>query len=444
MKIFNSKTRSKETFVPRNPNRITMYVCGPTVYNHAHIGNARPAVVFDLLFRVLRHKYGNNHVIYARNITDIDDKIIQKASQEGVDYKVIAERYTDIYRQDMASVGVLRPPIEPLATNHIPAMIDMIVRLIKNGHAYVSEGHVLFDVDSYPDHGVFSNGSDDEAESRIGEVSYKRDQKDFVLWKPSKPGEPAWESPWGAGRPGWHIECSAMIEANLGLPIDIHGGGIDLAFPHHENEISQGLCAQGHCGHNHEYSRYWMHNEFLTNNGKMSKSVGNVVLVHDLVKEWDGEIVRLALLSAHYRTVLNWTPELLQTTKNRLDGYYAFLRQTAKLTTHEVPVPQSFLDHLHDDLNTPLALAELSSLMKPETKSEFVAAAQLLGVLNHRYEDWFKNVSKDEREIIEGLIYDRNLARAGKDWVMADIIRNALAERGVTLLDTKEGTDWFV
>lgn len=442
MKIFNSKTRQKESFVPIDENRVTMYVCGPTVYNYAHIGNARPAVVFDLLFRVLRTIYGDEKVIYARNITDIDDKIIQKATQEGVGIYAITKRYTDIYRHDMASLNVLRPSMEPKATDHIPDMIDMISRIIENGHAYVSEGHVLFDVESYPDHGVFSNGDDNE--SRIGVASYKRNQKDFVLWKPSNDGEPSWPSPWGNGRCGWHIECSAMIEKNLGLPIDIHGGGIDLAFPHHENEISQGLCAQSHCGKDHEYAHYWMHNEFLTNKGKMSKSVGNVVLVHDLVKSWDGEVIRLLLLSAHYRTTLDWSNDFLEMTKHRLDGYYAFLRGTKNIPVKDVPVPEAFLDCLKDDLNTPLALVELSKLMTPETKSEFVKAANVLGILNHRYEDWFKGGFTDhERKTIENMVVNRWLARLNKDWKLADTMRDALKDMGVTVLDMKDGSDWY-
>ncbi len=454
MRIFNTVTKKKEPFVPLNDKRVTMYVCGPTVYNNAHIGNARPAVVFDVLFRVLRNLYGQDHVVYARNITDIDDKIILKATQEGVQADEIATRYTDIYLRDMASLGVLAPSIQPKATDHIPAMVEMIHRIIHNGHAYVSEGHVLFDVGSYSDHGVFSKGTDEV--SRLENASYKKDQRDFVLWKPAKEGEPSWESPWGLGRPGWHIECSAMIEKNLGLPIDIHGGGIDLSFPHHENEISQGVCSQGHCGHNHghEYSRYWMHNEFVNlGDEKIAKSTGNVILVSELLNYADGEAIRLALLTGHYRSALSWSTELLDQATNRLDGWYGVLRRTKDIDISNVKaeVDKTFLSYLYDDLNLPLALVVLSSLAdrvetspdKAQAKADLVKTANFLGLLQHSPDSWFKgNVNAATAKMVDDLIIKRNEFRANKQWAEADEVRKELSSMGVSLLDTKDGTEW--
>src|SRR5580700_6586244 len=322
--LYDTMAREKRPFVPQNPERVTMYVCGPTVYNYAHIGNARPVVVFDVLFRLLRRIYGAEHVIFAANITDVDDKINQKAADEGVPIEVITRRYLDAYHADMSALGALRPTFEPRATGTMDAIIAMIGRLVRNNAAYAAEGHVLFNTAAYSDYGKLSGRPMDEmiAGARVDIAPYKQNPADFVLWKPSKPGEPVWDSPFGPGRPGWHIECSAMIEQNLGLPIDIHGGGNDLIFPHHENEMAQGVCAD----HPPAYANYWMHNGFLNmGSEKMSKSLGNVVLVHDLVTHVPGEAIRWALLAAHYRQPLAWTDEAPLNAKSALDRLYGAL-----------------------------------------------------------------------------------------------------------------------
>src|ERR1700749_4448721 len=306
LKLYDTLTREKRIFRPLDPANVRMYVCGPTVYNYAHIGNARPVVVFDVLFRLLRRGFGDDAVGLARNISDVDDKINQAAIEQGVDISAITDKFTAIYHQDMDALGALRPTIEPRATAHIGEMLALIGALIQRGHAYPAEGHVLFDTSSFAEYGQLSGRTLDDmiAGARVEVAPYKRNAADFVLWKPSKPGEPVWGSPWGPGRPGWHIECSAMIEKTLGLPIDIHGGGHDLIFPHHENEIAQGRCAN----HGDPYANYWMHNGFLDIDGeKMSKSLGNVRLVHELIKQVPGEAIRWALLSAHYRAPLDWT-----------------------------------------------------------------------------------------------------------------------------------------
>jgi len=328
--LHDTMTGEKRPFVPRDPKRVTMYVCGPTVYNYSHIGNFRPVVAFDLLYRVLRHIYGPEAVIYAANITDVDDKINAKAAAEGVPISVITDRYLEAYHADSAALGALPPTFEPRATQTIDAIQAMIGRLVHNNAAYAAEGHVLFNIEAYAGYGELSGRTLDDmiAGARVEVAPYKRHPADFVLWKPSKPGEPEWPSPWGAGRPGWHIECSAMIEQTLGLPIDIHGGGIDLVFPHHENERAQGLCAD----HAESYSNYWLHNGFLTfGEEKMSKSLGNVVLAHDLVTKVPGEAVRWALLSGHYRQPLDWTGELLEQARKALDRLYGALRRAGGL-----------------------------------------------------------------------------------------------------------------
>ncbi|MGB3810103.1 MAG: cysteine--tRNA ligase, partial [Parvibaculum sp.] len=321
--FYNTLTRSKDIFEPADPARVTMYVCGPTVYNYAHIGNARPAVVFDVLARLLRRLYPK--VVYARNITDIEDKIIAVAKEQGVEIGVITEKYAQIYRDDMGTLGVLAPDIEPKATDAIGSMISMMERLVASGHAYAAEGHVLFNVAAYPDYGHLSRRDMDDmiAGARVEVAPYKKDPADFVLWKPSTPEQPGWDSPWGRGRPGWHIECSAMIEQHLGETIDIHAGGIDLQFPHHENEIAQSTCAHG----GKLFSRFWLHNGFVNiEKEKMSKSIGNVLLVHDLIKEAPGEAIRLALLNGHYRQPLDWTADGLAQSRRMLDRLYGALR----------------------------------------------------------------------------------------------------------------------
>ncbi len=455
--IHDTLKREKVEFVPRNPSRITLYVCGPTVYSYAHIGNARPVVVFDTLFRLLRQLYGEAHVVYARNITDVDDKINKAAMDQGVGIDVITNRFADIYNADMATLGALRPTLEPRVTHNMDAIIKQIGDIVANGHGYAAEGHVLFDVESFKDYGHLSNRSVDDmiAGARVEVAPYKKNAHDFVLWKPSKPGEPVWDSPWGPGRPGWHIECSAMIEANLGLPIDIHGGGHDLIFPHHENEIAQGVCAQHGHDHDAEYARYWMHNGFLTLDAeKMSKSLGNVKLVHDLIKEVPGEVIRLALLSAHYRGPLDWTGELIAQTRSRLDGLYGTLRKVKDVAVQDVVVPQAVMEALCDDLNTPRALAELSSLAKAVevaesdtarsmAKSNLLAAAGLLGLLQGDADAWFTAGADDDLTAkVEGLLAERIAARAAKNWPEADRIRKELDDLGIVVMDGPTGATW--
>ncbi|EGF91334.1 cysteinyl-tRNA synthetase [Asticcacaulis biprosthecium C19] len=457
LQIHDTLRRDKVEFQPQNPQRVTLYVCGPTVYSYAHIGNARPVVVFDVLFRLLRTIYGEDHVIYARNITDVDDKINKAAMDQGVEIDVITNHFADIYNQDMATLGALRPTLEPRVTHNMAAIVDQIAAIVANGHAYAEQGHVLFDVESFKTYGALSRRSVDDmiAGARVEVAPYKRNPQDFVLWKPSKTGEPVWDSPWGPGRPGWHIECSAMIEANLGLPIDIHGGGHDLIFPHHENEIAQGLCAQHAHGHDSEYAHYWMHNGFLTFDGdKMSKSLGNVKLVHDLIKQVPGEVIRAALLSAHYRGPLDWTGELIAQTQSRLDGMYGTLRKFAAVPVRDEATPPAVLEALSDDLNTPRAFAELSALAKAlETaaddaariaaKSQLLAAGKVLGLLQGDAEAWFKaGVDEDLTVKIDALIAERIAARTAKNWSEADRIRKALDELGVEVMDSATGATW--
>lgn len=453
--LFNTLSRQKDVFVPLDEKRVTMYVCGPTVYNYAHIGNARPAVVFDVLARVLRYFYPN--VVYARNITDIEDKIIEMAADEGVEISVITNRYADIYRSDMGALGVGLPDIEPLATETIPEMIAMMQRLIAAGHAYEAEGHVLFDVPSFPDYGALSRRPMDEmiAGARVEVAPYKKNPGDFVLWKPSSDAQPGWDSPWGRGRPGWHIECSAMIEKHLGETIDIHGGGIDLQFPHHENELAQSRCS-------HEgapFANYWLHNGFVNmNSEKMSKSLGNVLLVHQLVEQAPGEAIRLALLNGHYRQPLDWNDDVLPQAKAMLDRLYGALRQLDDVEpANEASVPESFLAALLDDLNTPKALSELFAVAKKanvatdpleraKLKAALVQSGFLLGLLQQDANSWFEGevdgASDLDAAAIEAQIDARNAARAAKDFAEADRIRDALADAGVLIEDGPEGTKW--
>ncbi|WP_418152583.1 cysteine--tRNA ligase [Litorimonas sp. RW-G-Af-16] len=362
--LYNSLTREKEIFTPQDPTRVTMYNCGPTVYSYAHIGNARAAVVADVLFRVLRHIYGEDHVIYARNITDVDDKIIKAATEQGVEISEITEKFAKIYQDDLAALGCLPPTHEPKATEHIGDMITMISKLIKDGFAYESDGHVFFDVSKYDDYGKLSGNTLDALRGgdRVGEgeVARKKNSADFVLWKPELDGV-GWDAPFGRGRPGWHIECSAMAKATLGEVIDIHCGGVDLKFPHHENEIAQSCCANGH----DVFAKYWVHNEFLNmGSEKMSKSLGNVTLIHDLLEEWDGEVIRLALLKAHYRSELQWSEDLLRESKAQLDGWYRFL-QNIPTETAAKPVSNydfKFTPAIFDDINTPYQISSFTVL----------------------------------------------------------------------------------
>ena len=455
--LHNNWTRKKEVFEPADPNRVTLYVCGPTVYNYAHIGNARPAVVFDVLARVLKRLYP--HVVYARNITDIEDKILAAAKEQGVEISAITEKYADIYRKDMGTLGVLAPDLEPKATETIPEMIAMMERLIEDGHAYAAEGHVLFDVQSYAEYGRLSGRDRDEmvAGARVEVAPYKKDPADFVLWKPSTPEQPGWDSPWGRGRPGWHIECSAMIEKHLGQTIDIHGGGIDLQFPHHENEVAQSTCAH----HGAPLARFWLHNGFVNiESEKMSKSLGNVLLVHDLIDQAPGEAIRLALLNGHYRQPLDWTAEGLAQAKRMLDRLYGALRNLADVRAEATSdaVPDAFLKALLDDLNTPKALAELFAIAKrantetdPGTKAllkaELIGAGRLIGILEMDPEAWFAGggtASHIDGEEIERLIAARNAARKEKNFAEADRIRDELAAKGVQIEDGPQGTSWRV
>lgn len=450
--LYDTSERKKRKFIPQDPKRITMYLCGPTVYSFAHIGNFRPAVVFDTLVRLLRNEYGADHVVYARNLTDVDDKINQAAAHQGVDISEITQKFALIYHEDSKALNVLPPDVEPTATGHMDAMISLISRLIESNHAYVSEGHVLFDVNSYAQYGALS-GRDlaaMQAGARVDVARYKRNPADFVLWKPSKEHEPEWDAPFGAGRPGWHTECAAMIEANLGDTIDIHAGGQDLIFPHHENEIAQAACVH----HGSPLAHYWLHNGFLDmDSEKMSKSLGNVKLPHDMLKDWPGEVLRFGLLSGHYRAPLDWTAELLERAKSTLDRQYGALRRLAEVQAAHVPPPAEFLAALEDDLNTPKALAELSSMVREANnaqtdadrariKGEILAAGKLIGLLQQEPESWFRSGNDDEAAEIDSLVKARVEARANKDWAEADRIRDELTARNIVVEDGVQGSIW--
>ena len=453
LSLYDTMAREKRLFEPADPNRVTMYVCGPTVYNHAHIGNFRAAVVFDLLYRVLRELFGQNKVVYARNITDIDDKIIKAAEAAKTPITAITEKYADIYRAETRALGNLAPTLEPHATGHIAEMIAMIERLIASGHAYASEGHALFAVGKFSDYGALSRVDRDEmlAGARVEVAPYKADPSDFVLWKPSCEDEPGWESPWGRGRPGWHLECSAMIERAFGETVDIHGGGQDLRFPHHENEIAQSACVHDGAA----LARFWVHNGFLRmGNDKMSKSLGNVVLVKDLLTQWPGEVIRWALLSAHYRQPLEWTDALLAQSKRQLDRFYRVLAE-ADDRLQEVAPPKSIAMALHDDLNTPEAFAGLHALRDvamaaPADKragpaSALKAAGSLMGFFQTDPSDWFQAAPGQDDltpDAIEALLTERADARASKDFARADQIRDDLAAKGVVIEDGPDGATW--
>ncbi|GGE17486.1 cysteine--tRNA ligase [Polymorphobacter glacialis] len=442
IRLYNTLSRAKDVLAPGDPDRVTMYVCGPTVYGRAHIGNFRPAVVFDLLQRLLRHTYGADKVLYARNITDIDDKIIAGAAEEGVSIETITERYAGLYRADGAALGVQRPDFEPRATTSVPAMITMIDALVTRGSAYAAQGHVLFDVPAFAGYGALSRRPLDEmiAGARVEVAPYKRSPADFVLWKPSDADQPGWDSPWGRGRPGWHIECSAMIAEALGTTIDIHGGGQDLQFPHHENELAQSTCA--HDGA--PLARIWMHNGFLNmgSAAKMSKSLGNIVTVGELLAQgWHGEVLRLALLSAHYRQPLEWNDDLLADSKARLDRFYGLLR--GQMVPDAAP-DADFVAALCDDLNTPQALAVLARLGNARDLGGLLASGRLLGLLGETPEDWFKAQAggSGDDAAIEAMIAARTAARAARDFAESDRIRDALTAAGVVLEDGAAGTSW--
>ena len=455
IQLYNTLTRRKELFQPIDAADVRVYVCGPTVYDYAHIGNARPVVVFDTLYRLLRRRYGADHVTYVRNITDVEDKIIAAAAERGEAIADLTQRMTAIYHADMAALNALAPDHEPRATAFIGEMVAMIQTLVDRGHAYVAEGHVLFDVPSMPDYGELARRSQDDmiAGARVEVAPYKKYAADFVLWKPSDASQPGWPSPWGLGRPGWHIECSAMAEAKLGVTFDIHGGGIDLIFPHHENEIAQSRSA--HDGA--PLARVWMHNGFVQVNGeKMSKSLGNYFTVHELLEEgYRGEAIRLALLAAHYRQPVDFTRAGLAEASGQLDRFYLALERVIDIEAEPGEPPADLLAALEDDLNTPLALAHLheaaTRLNKAERASEQVAAkasllagADLLGLLKQRPADWLQGGKKGgpEASEIETLIAQRIAARKAKDFATADRIRDELAAAGVVLEDGPKGTSW--
>jgi cysteinyl-tRNA synthetase len=457
LKLYDTLTREKRVFRPLDPQNVRMYVCGPTVYDFAHIGNARPVIVFDVLFRLLRHLYGADHVTYVRNITDVDDKINARAAEEYPDLPLneairkVTEKTDRQFHEDVAALGCLPPTFEPRATEHINEMKALIERLIASGNAYVADDNVLFSVPSMPDYGQLSKRPLDEmiAGARIEVAAYKKDPRDFVLWKPSKPGEPAWPSPAGIkppGRPGWHIECSAMAWKYLGEIFDIHGGGIDLVFPHHEDEIAQSRCAF----HTPVMANYWMHNGFLQMEGseKMSKSLGNVVTINDLLKDWPGEAIRFAMLQTHYRQPINWTEAGLREAQRTLDHWYA-------LTDDVAPglLCADLLAALSDDLNSPKAFSALHELRSEAAKgakpaaASLKASAQLLGLLQGTKAAWsaFRpaGVALDETKVAN-LVEARNAARSAKNFAESDRIRDELAKMGVVLKDSKDGTTWEI
>jgi len=451
LSLYNTRTRQKEPFAPLQPGRVTIYVCGPTVYSFPHIGNARPAVVFDVLARLLRTRY---QLTYARNITDIDDKINRAAAAEGVPIGEIAVRYAKAYHADMRALGVLAPDIEPRATEHLASIIRMISGLIDSGHAYTAEGHVLFRVASCADYGALSRRDQREllAGARVEVAPYKESAGDFVLWKPSTPDLPGWDSPWGRGRPGWHIECSAMVAEHLGPTIDIHGGGNDLIFPHHENEIAQSSCAHGGA----LFVRYWLHNGFVNiDHTKISKSLGNVLLVRNLLDQAPGEAIRLALLAAHYRQPLDWTSEVLPEARRKLDRLYGALRDVEGWQALEAEPDAGFIAALDDDLNTPQALAVLFNLARDANRSNdpaeraglavrLRASGALLGLLGADPNAWFMAEVSDglSAEQIETMLAARRAARANRDFKLADQIRDQLVEAGILIEDSAEGTRW--
>ena len=454
--VFNTLTRRKEPFVPLDENNVRMYVCGPTVYDRAHIGNARPIIVFDTLYRLLKHLYPK--VTYVRNITDVDDKIIKKSQESGEPINVITEKTSRFFHEDIAELNALPPDIEPCATQHIAEMIDLVKHLVDNGCAYEAQGHVLFSVSKMKNYGALSGRSMDEmiAGARVEVAPYKKEPGDFILWKPSDETQPGWDSPWGFGRPGWHLECSAMSSKYLGETFDIHGGGQDLIFPHHENEIAQSCCAFGH----DFYAKYWLHNGHLMVNGeKMSKSLGNFFTIREILDQVPGEAFRLYTLGTHYHQPLNWLPEGLKQAKQTMDRFYTALRSTPSVDLTGAKPDGEVVEALKDDLNTPKAIAVLHSLAtalnkaesadkQAEIKKELIASAHLMGLLYQDPEEWFRAGSASaagqgigESEI-EALIQKRADARKAKDFATADAVRKELADKGVIIEDTPAGTQW--
>jgi cysteinyl-tRNA synthetase len=434
LKLWNTLTRRKEAFTPLDPRNVRLYVCGPTVYDRTHIGNARPVIVFDLLFRLLRHLYGADHVTYVRNITDVDDKINARAAEQGVPISVLTEATTRQFHEDIAALGVLPPTAEPRATDHIAPMIAMIEQLIARGFAYEAEGHVLFHVPAMADYGRLSGRSLDEmiAGARVDVAPYKRDPMDFVLWKPSAPELPGWDSPWGRGRPGWHIECSAMSWQHLGEVFDIHGGGIDLVFPHHENEIAQSRSAFG----TPVMANLWMHNGFLQVEGeKMAKSAGNFVTIHELLADWPGDVLRLNMLRTHYRQPIDWTLNGLETSLQLLEEFW----RVAGSATADAGPPETVLAALLDDLNTPEAIAALHGLRKAEAAGTLAGALEFLGFDRAGFAAWRSaDRARIDSGLIERLITERAAARQRRDFAAADRIRAELEQMGVRLMDARD------
>ena len=454
LKIHNTLTGTKEIFKPVDESHVRVYACGPTVYNFAHIGNARMAVANDLLINVLRTQF--KKVTYVSNITDIDDKIIEAAHELNEPIKNLTTKYTKIYNEDMGYLNVQLPDVQPRATDHIKEMKDLITKLIDSGNAYEKNGHVLFHVPSYSKYGVLSKRNRDEqiAGSRVEVAPFKKDPADFILWKPSPDPMPGWESPWGFGRPGWHLECSAMSEKTLGLPFDIHSGGMDLVFPHHENEIAQ-TCSL-HKNHDPDsFAHFWFHNGFVNVEGeKMSKSIGNIRLVHDLKNQYSGEVLRLTLLSAHYRQPLNWTKEIIDQNSKMLDRLYRSLKDLQGIELTSEHLSEDIMEILLDDLNTPKLLAHLNTLAnklstankdeKINIKNNLIAAGKILGILREDPDVWlgYNQSLNPEKEEIEGLINQRNEARRDKDFKLADEIRDKLKIKGIEIEDTNNGTIW--
>ena len=450
--LYNTLNGKKEVLKAIDPKHLKIYACGPTVYNYAHIGNARMAVVFDTLVRTLRSIYPK--VTYVSNITDIDDKIIEAAIDQNVDISTITEKYTQIYNEDMSKLNVLAPDVQPKATEYISEMIELIEDLISKGFAYEKEGHVLFHVPNYNNYGKLSkiNREEQIAGSRVEVAPFKKDPADFILWKPSTENQPGWESPWGFGRPGWHTECSAMSKKTLGLPFDIHGGGRDLIFPHHENEIAQSCCSSANIEDPSSYAKYWMHNGFVTIEGeKMSKSLGNIILVRELTDSYHGEVIRLALLSSHYRQGLDWNEKIIHQAKKLLNKMYAILDDLKSINiTKSDSSNNEDISILLDDLNTPGLIAELNKIAKDynsdasdkeSVKSKLLLIGSVLGIFQDKS---FNQVSEELRQKIEVLIAKRNNAKKDKNFDMADQIRNELNELGIEIKDTSEGTSWNI
>ncbi|MTI09826.1 cysteine--tRNA ligase [Curvivirga aplysinae] len=448
LKIYDTAQRKETEFQPHDPQNIRMYVCGPTVYDYIHIGNARPLVIFDVLYRLLRLNYGKNHVKYVRNITDVDDKINNRAREnwDGKsdlrdDIRALTEVTNSQYQEDAQALGCLQPDVQPRATEHIAEMLNIIGKLIDNGHAYANDGHVLFDTKSWPDYGDFSNKDQEELEvgARVEVAPYKKNPTDFVLWKPSDNETPGWESPWGYGRPGWHIECSAMSEKHLGENFDIHGGGQDLIFPHHQNEVAQSCCANK----GSSYAKYWMHNGYLMSEGeKMSKSLGNFYTVNELRQEFPGEALRLVLLKSQYRQPLDFSKEKLRQAKTELDKFYRLIGENSDVAASQVD--NEVQAALEDDLNTPLAISRLHALFDAGDVAGLKASAEILGLFQQDADIWFKGEgNEDEAAEIEALIQKRKDAKANKDFAKADAVRDELTARGIVLEDKPGGvTEW--